>query len=133
MSNTSWFDIPGLGPGDQRGLVSSFEPGWQPERLPQTAPETVPAGAPPLLYLPCVRPVADGVVAVRTRVMRDGRVALLAYTALDRLTAFCGATQPWVVAVTAHLDKLDRVTPFDVVLLDLPVPYHARTNGRGPR
>ncbi|RSN61521.1 hypothetical protein DMH01_15295 [Amycolatopsis sp. WAC 04182] len=65
--------------------------------------------------------------------MRDGRVALLAYTALDRLAAYCGATQPCVAVITAQLDELDRVTPFDVVLLDLPVPHHARTHIGGPR
>ncbi|MFI7121962.1 SAV_915 family protein [Amycolatopsis sp. NPDC049868] len=132
MSDVSWFHAYGAEPAGS-GPVTTFEPDWRPAQPPPTGPEAVPVGAPPLLWVPCVRPVVDGDVAVETRVMRDGRIALLAYTALDRLAAYCGATQPCVAVITALLDELDRITPFDVLLLDVPVPYHARAGLGGVR
>ena len=47
--------------------------------------------------------------------MRDGRVALLAYTALDRLATCMGPYQPWVLYRTEQLDELGGVQSYDVI------------------
>lgn len=63
------------------------------------------------------------------RRLDDGRVALLAFTALDRLVWGCGAKQPWTLVETARLDEIDRARPFDVVVLDAQVPHQYRHGG----
>jgi hypothetical protein len=131
MSNESaWFHSATYhGPDTDFGPSSQTERYEDPPRFPTPAVVAAAAAdAPPVLYLPCDRPPADGEVSVQTRVMKDGRVALLAYTALDRLAGHCGSTQPWVLVRTAALDELDRVCPFDVVLLDVAVPHESRTD-----
>jgi CheY-like chemotaxis protein len=87
----------------------------------------LPPDYPPVLYIPCVRQVVDPAdLDVRIRTTKDGRTALLVYSALDRLTTCCGADQPWFVLPTAKLQVLHDAAPFDLVLLDLMVPEHER-------
>jgi len=87
---------------------------------------------PPMVYLPCQAPetTAPDVIA-EYYLLEDGRVALLAYTALDRLVSCCGSNQPWVLTPTAKLDELDRIRPYDVILLDTEIPaaHRRRPNG----
>jgi hypothetical protein len=84
---------------------------------------------PPVLYLPCVAHVSDPAQArVELRETKDGRVALLAYTALDRLVRCCGHGQPWVLATTEALENLQRQYPFQLLMLDVMVPPHRRTH-----
>jgi hypothetical protein len=59
----------------------------------------------------------------------DRRVALLAYSALDRLHTCCGAQQPWIVLPTAILDKLQQDNPFELLLLDVMIPEDERHGG----
>ena len=62
---------------------------------------------PPYLYLPCARAVSDPADAiVDLRYLSDGRIALLGYTALDRLLSCCGR--------------------WDVLLLDIEIPENER-------
>jgi len=56
-------------------------------------------------------------------------VALLAYSALDRLHTCCGAQQPWIVLPTAILDKLQQDNPFELLLLDVMIPEDERRGG----
>ena len=80
---------------------------------------------PPIVYLPCVDSVtgpAEGVIELRTT--RDGRKALLAYSAYDRMRACCGDRQPWVAVPTQALEALYGADPSDLVLLDVVVPEH---------
>ncbi|RAX24445.1 hypothetical protein DRB06_00945 [Actinomyces sp. Z5] len=56
------------------------------------------------------------------RKTNDGRMALLAYTALDRLADCMGPHQPWVLYPTERLGDLEVVEHYDVIYLDLPVP-----------
>jgi hypothetical protein len=62
----------------------------------------------------------------------DGRTALLVYSALDRLIACCGEHQSWVVVKSEHLQKIYAAQPYDVIMLDAPLPEdirHAQFSG----
>ncbi|WP_211358296.1 SAV_915 family protein [Amycolatopsis cihanbeyliensis] len=63
------------------------------------------------------------------RTTKDGRVALLAYSALDRLHTCCGPNQPWIVMPTAALDGLQQAQPFQLLLLDIMIPEDKRQEG----
>ena len=85
---------------------------------------------PPALYLPIVdNPDSEGQMAV-VRPLADGRMGLLAYTALDRLADKCGANQPWMLLMTSELGRIRAAQPFDVVAFDLMVPESLRADGR---
>lgn len=91
----------------------------------------MPANYPPMLYIPCVREVADPAdIEVVYRTTRDGRTALLVYSALDRLHRCAGDAQPWFTLPTVELQKIYEVRPFDLVLLDLVIPAEHRQEGR---
>jgi|GEM_PF-1059426 len=77
---------------------------------------------PPALYLPSTGASNTRGAEIELRQMRDGRVALLAYTALDRLARCLGPNQPWVLYLTENLDQLEAVQSYDVIYLDTPVP-----------
>ncbi|KTR82720.1 hypothetical protein NS354_11020 [Leucobacter chromiiresistens] len=84
---------------------------------------------PPLLYLP-VRLLPDGSrIAERLRTT-DERVALLAFTALDRLVDSCGASQAWAVVEVVALDALQAEQPFDLVAFDPDIPIELLEGGR---
>ena len=77
---------------------------------------------PPALYLPSTGvPNAQG-TEIELRRLRDGRMALLAYTAVDRLVKCMGPNQPWALFLTENLDELAEAQPFDVVMLDQRIP-----------
>lgn len=87
----------------------------------------LPKGYPPILYIPCVRAVTDPAdLEVQYRTTRDGRTAVLVYSALDRLLRCCGDDQPWFTLPLAELQRLYDAAPFDLVLLDLVVPEDQR-------
>jgi hypothetical protein len=84
------------------------------------------------LYIPCeTETTSTGEVRLSLRTTRDGRVALLAYTALDRLVTCCGPNQPWVLVPTDRMDEIGEGQRFDVVHLDLMVPDEHRVGGAG--
>ena len=84
---------------------------------------------PPLLYLP-VRLLPDGSrIAERLRTT-DERVALLAFTALDRLVDSCGPSQAWAVVEVVALDALQAEQPFDLVAFDPAIPIELLEGGR---
>jgi hypothetical protein len=82
---------------------------------------------PPVLYVPCVEHVVeiDG-LQLEYRQTSDGKVAFMAYTALDRLRDSCGVDQPWVMLPLAAVRALYTDRPWDVLLLDLHVPEEHR-------
>lgn len=87
----------------------------------------IPKDYPPIVYIPAARHVADPKdLEVLYRETKDGRMALLVYSALDRLMRCCGEDQPWFTLPTADLQQLWDVRPFDLVLLDLPIPDEER-------
>lgn len=100
-----------------------------PEEAPSEG-QAIPREFPPIVYLPCMEAVTDASQArVTMRTTRDGRVALLAYSALDRLHDCCGRNQPWIVMPTTGLDGLQKAQPFDLLLLDVVIPEEHRQDG----
>jgi hypothetical protein len=81
---------------------------------------------PPMLYVPSAGPSADGSLLLDLRRIDDGRLALLVYTALDRLHTGCGQHQPWALVPTQTLDEIDAVQPYDLVLVDVSLPAELR-------
>lgn len=84
---------------------------------------------PPMLYLP-VRDSEQGQSIAEVRELKDGRRALLAFTALDRLADACGMQQPWIVVPIEALNEIMDVQPFDVVSFDPVIADHLKSNGR---
>lgn len=94
--------------------------------------EPMPAAAPmvpPVLYLPLSVTSTPEEQLVEIRELKDGRRALLAYTALDRLLELAGERQPWVLVRTEDLGQIKKAQPYDVVIFDLDVPASYRRNG----
>lgn len=92
--------------------------------------ENDPPMVPPVLYVPRDGEVAEtGAVSLDYRTTRDGRTALLAYTALDRLVDCCGDRQPWVLIETSTLDDIAEQQPYDLILLDMEIPLEHRRTG----
>lgn len=92
---------------------------------------------PPVVYVPCDQPHGDapgpdGEVAleIRMRLTRDGRVALLAYSALDRFHEMVGRDTDWALLTHDGLDEVFSRQPFDLLLLDVEVPEESREDGQ---
>lgn len=85
---------------------------------------------PPILYLPLMRGSTQDDPQVQLRRLKDDRIALLAYTALDRLVDRCGENQPWIIVRTPDLGELKGRQNFDVVVFDLEVPQEFRQEGQ---
>lgn len=79
---------------------------------------------PPVFYVPCTTDASGGFRATLRRT-NDGRVALLVYTALDRLLVGAGDV-PWAVMSVADLGRLREESPFDVIYQDLRIPTEHR-------
>ena len=89
---------------------------------------------PPLVYVPCApEQPGDTELRVDLRETRDGRMALLVYSALDRLVDKAGPSQPWTVMLTRDLEDVRLRTGFDLVFLDMDVPTEFRRAGEGGR
>ncbi|GAA1797901.1 SAV_915 family protein [Leucobacter iarius] len=84
---------------------------------------------PPMLYLP-IRVSAGGPESFEVRPLPDGRRALLAYTALDRLLDQCGSEQPWAVLQIEALATVMSSQPFDLVSFDPVISAHLVHEGR---
>ncbi|WP_308248699.1 MULTISPECIES: SAV_915 family protein [unclassified Nocardia] len=94
-------------------------------RLRQNA--KLPKRFPPVVYLPILSEVDKVEQAqIMLRQTRDGRIACLAYSALDRLLECCGEDQPWMWTPVVALDALQGEQPFDLLLLDLDIPTEHR-------
>lgn len=105
-------------PGPRRADPGHGPPSSGPGRPAESGRPPIP----PALYLPSTGASNTRGAEIELRQMRDGRVALLAYTALDRLARCLGPNQPWVLYPTENLDQLEAVQSYDVIYLDTPVP-----------
>ena len=87
---------------------------------------------PPVLFLPTVEVAPEGEpIQIELRTTSDGKVALLAYSAMDRLVDGCGPHQPFAVVRTESLEELKASQPFDVVYFDMVVPEELRHGPAG--
>lgn len=90
----------------------------------------IPRDFPPVVYIPCVpRREVPQELQVALRRTRDGRIALLVYSALDRLFAAIGDDSPWVMCDIDGLRAIYDMSPYDVVLRDIRVPQDRREAG----
>lgn len=86
---------------------------------------------PPVVYVPVGSvPEGDSVDIVFRRTLH-GRLALVLYTALDRLVDGCGPHQPWILLPTERLVEVHEHNPFDVVYFDLEMPEEERERPPG--
>lgn len=88
-----------------------------------------PVVVPPVLYLPA-REHPEGGAYPEIRKLRDGRSALLAYTALDRLADACGSEQAWILVHTSELGDIRARQPYDVVAFDPQLPSALLAGGK---
>ncbi len=87
---------------------------------------------PPVLYVPLAEETTDPAQAqLEYRLTKDGRKALLAYSALDRLHRGMGAEQPWAAVPTVQLERFREVDRFDTVVLDIVMPTRLRRGAEG--
>lgn len=87
---------------------------------------------PPVLYVPLAEETADPAKAqLEYRLTKDGRKALLAYSALDRLHRGMGVEQPWALVPTVQLESFREVDQFDTVVLDIVMPARLRKGTEG--
>jgi hypothetical protein len=108
--------------------------GWPPERIDGPEPAAPSAVViPPVVYVPCAptRP-GDGELTVDLRQTRRGQLALLVYSALDRLVDCCGQDQPWTVMATTDLESVRVATGFEIILMDLEIPEEHRRRAEVP-
>ncbi|MEU4424080.1 SAV_915 family protein [Actinoplanes sp. NPDC024001] len=59
----------------------------------------------------------------------DGRIALLIYSALDRLVDCCGEQQPWTVVPATDLDRIQQLTGYELIYMDMRIPEQLRRDG----
>lgn len=111
---------PGRGAGQRAGT----------DALEATEPlEQVGTGsmsAPPVVYLPVETDAEGQVTDIRMIKLEDGRVALLAYTALDRFIDAWGEHQPWLLFESRRIGTIQESKHFDLKLLDVAVPESFR-------
>lgn len=82
----------------------------------------------PAYYVPCITD-GDGTLRVVLRETRDGRVALIVYSALDRLRAGAGDV-PWAFMTLVDLQAVKDESPFDVIYQDIRIPEDRRQVAR---
>lgn len=83
---------------------------------------------PPVVYAPTLVD-DDGRTRVRMHRLRDDRVALFAYSAIDRLLDQYGEDAAWVLLTVPDLERAHEASPFDLLLLDRPL--HPQEAGHG--
>ena len=72
---------------------------------------------PPVVYVPTMTD-EDGDNRLRMHELRDGRVALFVYSAIDRVEAQYGDGHPWALLSVPNLQTAYEQSPFDVLFLD---------------
>ncbi|MGH3720727.1 MAG: SAV_915 family protein [Pseudonocardiaceae bacterium] len=60
------------------------------------------------------------------RRMRDGGVALLAYTSLELLVVGCGERQPWIAIPVPELEQAQHSARFDLIAVNVLLPPEMR-------
>lgn len=93
---------------------------------------TLPYDFPPVVYVPTTSlPQQDGQVRLELVETNDGRLALFAYSALDRLHDYYATNMPWALLSVEDLQHAYEACPYDLLFLDKRplAPSAADTNG----
>src|SRR5690606_32553559 len=98
----------------------------EPESQQQGSDGAGAVASPPFVYVPCALDERGELAEVKLVQLDDGRVALMAYTALDRFAAACGEHHPWVVLDTSALEEVRAAKHFDAAYLDVALPVGLR-------
>ena len=77
---------------------------------------------PPVVYIPAHRVSGPDGPTLELRELEGGGVALLVYTALDRLARGLGPHQPWVLVPLENLEDIRQKQPFDAIHFDVSLP-----------
>lgn len=93
--------------------------------MPEQSDSTGGSLAPPVVYVPVTLDEGGEVEDIRMIQLQDGRIALVAYTALDRLVDGCGEHQPWLLVDASKL-RPGPEQPWDVRYLDVDLPTELR-------
>lgn len=84
-------------------------------------------GLPNALFLPTAKkPKNFGSVEIELRKTTDGKMALVAFSSVQRLVECCGPHQPWALVKSEHLGKVYQAQPYDMILLDSDLPEELR-------
>jgi hypothetical protein len=74
---------------------------------------------PPVVYVPTTDEPELAVRRVLMHRVEDGRTALYAYSAVDRLRGYYLPDSPWVLCDVATLQRIHDETPYDLLFLDV--------------
>ena len=116
-------------PGSWRRSHAVDKPASLLGQMPNTGRATLPEDFPPVVYVPRSESDDPQQSRVMLRTTADGRVALLAYSALDRFHEGVGAEVPWVLVTIEDLQQIYEQSPYELLLMDVRVPQESR---RGP-
>ncbi|WP_147441714.1 SAV_915 family protein [Mycetocola lacteus] len=86
---------------------------------------------PPVLYLPVSRVGSDNQPTTTVAELSDGRKAIFAYTALDRLANCCGRDQAWMLIQTESMGLLQQELGFEIISVDKPIPNQIPVSKQG--
>lgn len=73
---------------------------------------------PPVLYVPTHPESPDGRARIAMTTLSDGRTAVFAYAALDRLLDLYDPDVPWALLSRRDLQRAYDAVPFDVLYVD---------------
>ena len=83
---------------------------------------------PPVVYAPTLTDY-EGRNRVRMHRLRDDRVALFVYSAIDRLLEQYGDGASWVLLSVPDLERAHQASPYDLLLLDRPLHPQEAAHG----
>lgn len=84
-------------------------------------------GLPNALFLPTAKKPKDFTKAeIELRKTADGRMALVAFSTVQRLVECCGPHQPWALVKSEHLGHVYKEQPYDLIVLDSDLPEELR-------
>lgn len=84
-------------------------------------------GLPNALFLPTAKtPKNFGSAEIELRKTTDGKMALVAFSSVQRLVECCGPHQPWALVKSEHLGRVYQTQPYDMILLDSDLPKELR-------
>ena len=74
---------------------------------------------PPVVYVPTTDEEDRAARRLVLHTVEDGRTALYAYSAIDRLDRYYLQGSPWVVLDVASLQRAHEASPYDLLFVDV--------------